>query len=118
MYSQSLKVNLIIIFQSSYYLYIFHGDFFIQSLKCGYKTQGKMQRSLLLCIKMCHVVIQAAQYGLSVTLRQESFYAAVLDKRGLDHYMTQFNTMQQVAARDPCPGGFLYANYVNIYTHG
>ncbi len=21
-------------------------------------------------------------------------------------------------ARDPCPGGFLYANYVNIYTHG
>ncbi len=22
------------------------------------------------------------------------------------------------SARDPCPGGFLYANYVNIYTHG
>ena len=21
-------------------------------------------------------------------------------------------------ARDPCPGGFLYANYVNTYTHG
>ncbi len=26
-------------------------------------TQDKMQCSLLLCIKQCHVVIQAAQYG-------------------------------------------------------
>ncbi len=26
-------------------------------------TQGKLQRSLLLCIKLCNVVIQAAQYG-------------------------------------------------------
>ena len=38
-------------------------------------TQGKLQCSLLLCIKLCHVVM--------------------LDKRGLDHNMAHVNTKEQ-----------------------
>ncbi len=61
-------------------------------------AQGKLQRGLLLCIKLCHVVIQAALVQFCNTKLLSIYcFCEILDKRGLDHNMTQFNTKEQAA---------------------
>ena len=51
--------------KNSNYVYMYVSYHFGTAICLGFRsyTQGKLQRSLLLCIKLCHVVIQAAQYG-------------------------------------------------------
>ncbi len=66
-------------------------DSFITSL-AGPLTQGKLQRGLLFCLELCHVVIQAVLINYCNT---KLLSIAILDNRCLDHNMTQFNTKEQ-----------------------
>ncbi len=71
--------------------------------------QDKLQHSLLLCLELCHVLIQAAlklvHYYIIDRLPSNNasqFCAAILNNHCLDHNMIQFNTKEQAALPLAC----------------